>query len=144
MTNASKRREQVLERLRAINPDNGYALELKRVYAREKIPDKAARPFAILRRGVDQLTGVASLQGARVRAYQVEIVFPVTVTDDDLDLAEVEVLRALGFGQTDPEQQLPGLVEDDQSSEVVDGAHNGVAAVSLLINFGVSYVETYN
>lgn len=131
-------------RLDQIRQANGYFTELKRVYGpTEKPRDKVPMPYALVRPGTDVRTGTASWQTTRVRQFEIEVVFPKSADEAALDAVHVDVLRALGFGQDQPERKFPGLL-DEEDEAIPQYASEGETTHSITITIGVLYVESYN
>ncbi|MDV7837605.1 hypothetical protein R4K51_30150, partial [Pseudomonas aeruginosa] len=63
--------------------------------------------------------------------------------EHELDDVHVDILRALGFGEDQPERKFPGLVEDIDEA-VAQFAEAGRNFHTLTATIGVIYVETYN
>ncbi|MCY1360868.1 hypothetical protein D9M69_475140 [compost metagenome] len=132
------------ERLEQIQPDNGYLTALARVYGpRDDVRDKAPMPYALVRPANDTRTGSAVYQATRVRLFEIEVVFSKASEESALDAIHVDVLRALGFGQDQPERKFPGLIEDEDEA-VWRWAQKGETTHSITITLGVAYVENYN
>lgn len=132
-------------RLEEIKPINGYFTDLKGVYPATETPkDTAPKPYALVRPGTDVRVSTAVFQATRSRTFEIEVVFPKSETAEaDMDAVHVDILRALGFGQDQPERKFPGLV-DDEDEATPTFASNGTKTHSITITIGVTYVATYN
>lgn len=144
MSRATEIGSQLQECLRGITHANGYTTDLRQVYGpTQKVRDKPAMPYVLVRPTLDVRTGAVSWQATRQRTFEIEVVFSRVATEADLDSAHVDILRALGFGQDLYERRFPGLIEDEDSAEP-RFASEGETTHSLTITIGVSYVENYN
>lgn len=145
MSKASEITRQVKERLEQIGTDRGYSMDVKAVFTgSDNGKEKQAPPYLVLRVLQDRRTSTAGTQATRLRTYQIEVVFNSSAEDSLLDDAGVDILRALGFGQDDWDERLPGLVDDEDTMEYTYRAAQGVATRSLFVAVGVTYAETYN
>lgn len=139
---------QVGEALRAcleeIRPDNGYFTAVAAVYGPlQRVPDKAPTPYIIARPVNDVRTSTADVQATRARTFELECVFSKASEEADIDGMQTDVLRALGFGQDQPQRKFPGLIDDQDEAEF-DYASSGATTHSITLTIGVIYVETYN
>lgn len=132
-------------RLDEIKQSNGYYTDLKRVYGpTEKVQDAAPKPYALVRPGPDARTSTAGVQATRLRSFDIEVVFANSDTvEGEMDAVHVDILRALGLGQDQPERKFPGLL-DDEDEATPAYASNGTKTHSITITIGVTYVATYN
>lgn len=132
-------------RLEEIKPINGYFTDLKGVYPATETPkDSAPKPYALVRSGTDSRTSTAGYQATRLRAFEIEVVFPKSDSAEaEMDAVHIDILRALGFGQDRPERKFPGLI-DDEDEATPTYASNGTKTHSITITIGVTYVATYN
>ena len=87
---------------------------------------------------------LAGQQGLRVREYEIEGVFSVTATEQDLANFHVGVLRAFGIGQDLPERKFPGLLDEEGDEAEYRWAVKGETTQSITIRLGIQYVQTYN
>lgn len=143
-TKASQVTRDLRARLGEIRPVNGYLTDLRAVYGpTDRVPDKAIGPYALVRVANDARTGTAVRQATRLRTFEVEVVFPRSAEEHELDDVHVDILRALGFGEDQPERKFPGLVEDIDEA-VPQFAEAGRSFHTLTATIGVIYVETYN
>lgn len=144
MSKASEISKGLRERLEKITPANGYATQLQRVYGpTDKPRDKAPMPLALIRPQADTKTSGAGFQATRVRTYEIEVQFAKSADESELSNAHVDILRALGFGQDQPERKFPGLLEDEDQAEF-RFATEGETTHSITLTIGVLYVESYN
>ncbi|AFM32632.1 MULTISPECIES: hypothetical protein [Stutzerimonas stutzeri subgroup] len=144
MTKASDISQGLRSRLEQIKPANGYHTELQRVYGpTEKPTDKAPLPLALIRPQHDAKTSAAGVQATRVRTYEIEVQFSKSADEAALSAVHVDILRALGFGQDQPERKFPGLLEEDDQAEF-RFASAGETTHSITLIIGVLYVESYN
>lgn len=144
MSRASTIGTALIACLSEIKPANGFTTDLKQVYGpTERVRDKAPMPLALVRPVSDVRTGAASFQATRQRTYEIEVIFPRSAAEADLDAAHIDILRALGFGQDLYERKFPGLIEDEDSAEP-RFASEGESTHSITITIGVNYVENYN
>lgn len=131
--------------LEGIKQQNGYTTELAAVYGpKDRVRDKPAMPYALVRAVADSRTGLALQQATRLRSFEIEIYFSRAVDDPEaaLDAVHVDVLRALGFGH-DFDRRFAGLVEEEDEA-VFHYAEEKETTHSITISIGVLYVESYN
>ncbi|MCF6780915.1 hypothetical protein [Stutzerimonas stutzeri] len=144
MSKASEISKGLRARLEQVNPANGYLTQIQRVYGpADKPRDKAPMPLVLIRPQADTKTSVAGFQATRVRTYEIEVQFAKSADEADLSNAHVDILRALGFGQDQPERKFPGLLEDEDQAEF-RFATEGETTHSITLTIGVLYVESYN
>jgi len=144
MSKVSEISKGLRARLEQINPANGYLTQIQRVYGpTDKPRDKAPMPLALIRPQADTKTSVAGFQATRVRTYEIEVQFAKSADEAELSNAHVDILRALGFGQDQPERKFPGLLEDEDQAEF-RFATEGETTHSITLTIGVLYVESYN
>ncbi|WP_312115303.1 hypothetical protein [Stutzerimonas nitrititolerans] len=144
MSKVSEISKGLRDRLEQINPSNGYLTQIQRVYGpTDKPRDKAPMPLALIRPQADTKTSVAGFQATRVRTYEIEVQFAKSADEAELSNAHVDILRALGFGQDQPERKFPGLLEDEDQAEF-RFATEGETTHSITLTIGVLYVESYN
>ncbi|WP_312905385.1 hypothetical protein [Stutzerimonas nitrititolerans] len=144
MSKVSEISKGLRARLEQINPANGYLTQIQRVYGpTDKPRDKAPMPLALIRPQADTKTSVAGFQATRVRTYEIEVQFAKSADEAELSNVHVDILRALGFGQDQPERKFPGLLEDEDQAEF-RFATEGETTHSITLTIGVLYVESYN
>lgn len=133
------------ERLELIKPAAGFYTDVQAVFAAPKVAtDKTPKPFVLLIGGADRRLDLAGRQGLRVREYEIEGVFSVTATEQDLANFHVDVLHAFGIGQDLPERKFPGLLDEEGDEAEYRWAVKGETTQSITIRLGIQYVQTYN
>lgn len=143
MTKAKMITAQLVDCLQGIMPSNGYITAFKNVYPHTgTVPDRAAFPCALVRVVADNCTGMASTQATRERLFEIEVVFKRGATQDELDAAHVDILRALGFGKHEYDREMKGLLTDQQEA-TFEFASQGNNFTSVTITVAFVYVENY-
>lgn len=144
MMRASELTGALVRQLESVNSVNGYVTDLCGVHVHtEAVPDGAQLPCALVNiDSPDIITGRASVQATRERTYSIQIVFNRRATEAELNAANNDVLRCLGFGRHEYDREMKGLITESQETSY-DFAGNGSSYTSVTISVTFVYVETY-
>lgn len=129
--------------LQRIQLCNGFGTDVKAVFrGSNKVPDKQDRPYICMRVQSDVRTSSSGSSATRLRTYLLEVVFSHAVDDDELDQAQRDILRCVGFGEPDFDRRFPGLIDeaDEAAYEYPEG---GSKNRSVVVQLGVTYVDNY-
>lgn len=144
MMRGSEITDALVRQLESVKSANGYATDLRGVYTHaEVVPDGAQLPCALVNiENPDVITGRASTQATRERTYSIQVVFRRGATETELNAANNDVLRCLGFGKHEYEREMQGLITEEQETSYEFAAKgSNYTTVTILVTF--VYVETY-
>lgn len=128
--------------LEQITVANGYSQTLAAVHiAPVPAPDKQPLPYALLRPVARQPNGEADRQSLQVLTLEVDLVMPRATTADQLLDAERDVLRAVGYCQTDDD--LAHLLDAELINTVFTMPTGGVTTSGLTLTLGIVSPVTY-
>lgn len=143
MTKATDLSTAIETRLQAISQANGFATDVVAVYGfGERVPDKAAMPYLLVRLADDSIEQLAGTTAARVAQYQIEAVFSRAASLQDLQCCHHDILRTLGAGGVLPDRPLTPGKAFEESAEF-DPDQNGSSTRRLLSTITLRYVEQY-
>ncbi|AQZ96557.1 hypothetical protein ACFSB1_10720 [Halopseudomonas phragmitis] len=143
MSEGANLTDAIVQCLGEISPANGFHTDIKAVYGPlESKPDKAPLPCLLVSLPDDGMEEMVGPTVKRLATYVVEAQFSRVASLQDMQRCHHDILRALGYGQYQPERPLkPGAVEEEsvEYDQALDGATQRAAKCRLQVR----YIEHY-
>ena len=143
MSKGTELSTEIEARLSAIRPANGFATDIKAVYAFGKSkPDSAPAPVILLRAGDDQLISNVWPDAIRQVTFQVEGVMARAATLQDLQALHHDIVKAV-FGSKLPGTRPLQSGQQFEESADFDPDTDGSTNQRVIVNITLNYVESY-
>lgn len=143
MTRGTELSAEIIRRLEAIRPADGYHTDALRVYGfGERKPDKAPMPYILARIASDELEETVGTSASRAARYEIEGVMPRSASLQDLQLLHHDILRTLGTGKLPHVRPLKSGWPFEESAEYEPDI-DGKTTRSVISSITLRYVEKY-